>query len=701
MNILLIGTTDKLGGAAKISWEIKTTLEKKGHSVSMFVADKLSNDSNVKVIPRQKWRKILGFIFSIDDLLKTDWILKTKEFKEADIIHCHNLHGRFFNLSTLKKMSNLKPLVWTLHDEWAITPHCACTFEGDKIENGLFSCPDISVPPRLLWNNTRYLSWRKNSLYKKSKLNIVAPSNWLKKRIEKTILGNQKIKLIYNGIDTKIFQPKNKRESRSKLGLPMDKKIILFLADSSKESPWKGWKYAEEIINRYQDREDILFLNVGNLSDVENIKNVHFVKRLSDPKDVSLYYNAADIFLFTSIAENFPLVILEAMACGLPIVSFDVGGVKEALIHKVNGYLAEYKNKDSLLDGVKYLLTLDESELQKIKEASSSRAKSLFSVEDMIEDYMKLYDSLIIKMDEINKNKLIETIVSRESLRNLSRLERLIKDPVRTIPFYFLATISHLKPFKISFHTLWGKDISSYLPDGNTFYYYGFCEANLTNFLLRFLKRGDFFVDIGAHIGFYSMLSSELVGEVGRVFSFEPTPRTFDFLKKNSESLKNVKLFNIALSNKNKEIIFSDYGPGYGAFNSGHKDGAALLNKTPKVISIKTETLDNILKEKNIIPDIIKLDAEGLEYDILQGMKSLFSAEKRPLITLEVAGGSKWKENYHKSINFLLENNYEVWEMKINGYISRHKIKETYEYDNLLFIPKEKVETLKYLYDNS
>lgn len=229
---------------------------------------------------------------------------------------------------------------------------------------------------------------------------------------------------------------------------------------------------------------------------------------------------------------------------------------------------------------------------------------------------------------KFSKEKIIQTIIERESLRPLSRFKRFLVDPVRTLPFYFLATLSHLKPFKINFKTLWKTDMTSYLPEGNTFYYYGFCEANLTNFLLRFLKKGDIFVDVGAHIGFYSLLASEILEDPGKVYSFEPTPTTFNLLKKNSKNLNNVKLFNIALFDKKGEITFSDYGPGYGAYNSGNDKEAVALNKKPKIIVVKTETLDNILDKEKLKPDLIKLDAEGLEYKILQGMNNLLFIPK-------------------------------------------------------------------------
>lgn len=397
MKILLIGTTDILGGAAKISWDIKEALEKRGDDVSMFVADKRSNDLKVKVISRQMWRKYLGFLFATEDLLCSDWILKTTEYKNADIVHCHNLHGRYFNLKTLQKMSVKKPVIWTLHDEWAITPHCVCTLEGKEIKNGLFVCPSKNTPSRILWNNTRYLSWRKNSLYKKSKLHIVTPSKWLKDRVEKTILKLQDVRLIYNGIDVDVFKKSDKNIAREKLNLPLDKKIILFLADDAKNNPWKGWKYTEEVINHYKNDNDLLFISVGNSILCSDEINVKYLPRIDKKEEIALYYSASDVLLFTSVAENFPLVILEAMSCGLPIVSFDVGGVKEVLLHKENGYISKYKDARSLFDGIEYILSLNIYDVKIMSESSVKKVNEYFTKKKMIDKYFDLYREILKK----------------------------------------------------------------------------------------------------------------------------------------------------------------------------------------------------------------------------------------------------------------------------------------------------------------
>jgi len=100
MKVLLIGTTDILGGAAKISWQLKSALEARGDEVALYVADKRSSDLHVKVIPRPYWRKVLSVLLADDRWFSTDWLLETEDFKNADVIHCHNLHGRYFDLGT-------------------------------------------------------------------------------------------------------------------------------------------------------------------------------------------------------------------------------------------------------------------------------------------------------------------------------------------------------------------------------------------------------------------------------------------------------------------------------------------------------------------------------------------------------------------------------------------------------------------------
>jgi glycosyltransferase involved in cell wall biosynthesis len=396
MNVLVIGTTDIVGGAAKVSWDIRSALLSGGHSVSMFVADKRSDDTAVKVIPRHYWQKIIGLAFATDNFISTDWLLETPEFKAADIVHCHNLHGRYFNLATLQKMSELKPVVWTLHDEWAITPHCAYTLEGTKLKNGLYVCPSLSTQPRLLWDNTAKIAKERLELYTKAKLHIITPSDWLKNRVLKTSLGKQDVRLIPNGIDTTVFSPTKKATAREKLGLPQEKTIIMFLATAGKANTWKGWRYTKEVLDSLTADSDVVFLNVGGFTEETDTEaNVIYRTHVNDPVELALYYSAADLLLFTSIADNFPLVILEAMSCGLPIVAFEVGGVSEVLTHKENGFVAGYKNTADLIEGVVWVRQLNAIERESLAQRSREKICTHYTTKHMTDAYTALYNELL------------------------------------------------------------------------------------------------------------------------------------------------------------------------------------------------------------------------------------------------------------------------------------------------------------------
>lgn len=303
----------------------------------------------------------------------------------------------------------------------------------------------------------------------------------------------------------------------------------------------------------------------------------------------------------------------------------------------------------------------------------------------------------------IDKNNLKLKILHRYELYKLNnnRLKRLLKDPIRTGIFYIMALLAYIKPYRVYKKTLWGQKMTYYLPEANALQYYGFFEANLTNFLINFLKPGNTFLDIGAHVGYYSMLASHLVESQGKVYALEPTPRTFYSLQINSQLAKNKNIypFNLAALDKKTSIDFLDYGPKYSAFNTfknRQENNYAFLHKEEKHITVPTTDIDNFCQENNILPDFIKIDAEGAEYKILQGMKQILASKNRPLISIEITFEKEWEKNKNTSMAILRENNYQIFEADLNGNLKNPKfIPDISNYDNLIAVPKEKIFLLK------
>ncbi|MEK7507172.1 MAG: glycosyltransferase [Patescibacteria group bacterium] len=397
MNVLQINTTDARGGAAKVAYLLKIESEKRGHTTSMFVGRKYSDNEKVYLLNdvqsfTGKIRRKLAYYLANDiDVFSSDHILKTEEFKKADVIHCHNLHSNYFNLGTLEKISRFKPVVWTFHDMWPITAHCAHAFDGKLKESGFFTCPNLDIYPPIAWHNEKYLEKRRKQIYEKSNFHIVTPSKWLGDKVGLSILKDKPLTVIYNGIDTEVFKPIPQAKARLDIGLPLNKKIVLTVAKRGKFNLWKGGGYAQEIINSSRDRSDLYFVNLGGNGNDHlqtNIKTVSYVK---DETLLAKYYSAANVLLYPSIADNCPLVVLEAQACGLPVIAFNTGGIPELIEHQKTGFIADYKNLDDLKTGLNFILNLNDIQIKNFREDSVKNIADNFSKELMVNSYIQLY----------------------------------------------------------------------------------------------------------------------------------------------------------------------------------------------------------------------------------------------------------------------------------------------------------------------
>ncbi len=298
------------------------------------------------------------------------------------------------------------------------------------------------------------------------------------------------------------------------------------------------------------------------------------------------------------------------------------------------------------------------------------------------------------------KNNLQKAILDRSNLYDFqgSRLKRLTMDPMRTLEYYVKQYIAYLRPYRVTKKTLWGESMSYYLPEAGMVYYYGFWEVNLANFFINFIQEDDVFLDIGAHVGYYSMLASWLTDHTCKVYSFEPTPRTYNSLKINTETKSNIKIFNNAVLDKETTIEFFDYGPKYSAFNSFKKRNSDVIFFKDSVTSFTTKTIaiDDFCAKENIIPTFIKIDAEGSEYLILDAMKTLIK-EHRPSITIEVSNDPDLLENSIASVKILQDAGYLGFIITKEGYLKEDSLETIPLYDNFLFVHPTKKDRISHL----
>ncbi|MBP6822964.1 MAG: FkbM family methyltransferase [Acidobacteria bacterium] len=187
--------------------------------------------------------------------------------------------------------------------------------------------------------------------------------------------------------------------------------------------------------------------------------------------------------------------------------------------------------------------------------------------------------------------------------------------------------------------TFWGEPILVILPEliSLTIWRYGFFEEDVCRFMLRVLRPGMNFVDIGAHFGFFTRLGSYLVGDTGRVLSFEPTPNTFGQLMRNTVGSDNVLIHNCAAYSSETELTLRDFGLEYSAFNSafGMREGDSKTSRQGIEFQTRARKVDDVIKERGLpVVDLVKIDAESSELHVLQGMTEIIKRDQ-PRIILE------------------------------------------------------------------
>lgn len=396
--IIHVNTEDIIGGAARVAYDLFSSQLKFGLEAFMLVRTKISNHPNISIADPVFSKKQTNFFYAQKHLGGQDFfnlsifeLIKTKYFKNTDIIHLHNLHGGYFSPLVLPALSNKYRVVWTLHDMHSFTGHCAHSFDCERWQIGCGNCPDLTLYPAIDKDSTEFIWKTKQKIYKKSKIDIVAVSNWLVHKIEKSILSNQKLHVIHNGIDVQVFKPMSKSALREKYGIPANKKVILFSANAGLSNPYKGGKFVLKIIEDHPGN-DLLFINIGSSAE-SRVGNVWQIQFVNNQNELAEWYSLSDLFLYPSLADNCPLVVLESMACGCPVLSFQTGGIPELVNHNENGYLAKYKDYEDLKNGFNQLLSNSDL-LNKMSENSVKRVQDNFTLSVMSNKYLNLYKEI-------------------------------------------------------------------------------------------------------------------------------------------------------------------------------------------------------------------------------------------------------------------------------------------------------------------
>jgi len=281
-------------------------------------------------------------------------------FDGADVLHFHWVVG-MFDYERAGEVLADKAVAWTLADMNAFTGGCHYSEGCEEYKRECRACPLLGGTSDLAWE-----AWkRKKAAYARMQhLHIICPSKWMAQRVaESSLLGDKPIHYIPNAFPTDRFAPTNKVVARLRLGLPLDRRLLLFGADSVSNTR-KGGDHLRLALDRLKAvgaDKNVELITFGHHS-IELPIPSRSMGHVSDDERLALIYSAADAFVFPSLEDNAPLTVGEALLCGTPVVAFPVGNVPDLVRHRDTGYLAGYLNADDLMAGIRWALEVDPQE---------------------------------------------------------------------------------------------------------------------------------------------------------------------------------------------------------------------------------------------------------------------------------------------------------------------------------------------------
>jgi glycosyltransferase involved in cell wall biosynthesis len=325
--------------------------------------------------------------------------LPLRQLPDADVLNLHWVSGFLDHRLFIPAAARRAPLVWTLHDMNSFTGGCDCDLGCGRFSSQCGNCPFLGSEKE---NDLSRTIWkRKRAAYRRiapGRLHLVTPSRWLAAEATRSsLLRDRPVTVIPNGLDVSVFSPKNRSLARQFFGLPHDKKVLLWVVWT--KAGWdrglKGGELFQQTLAGLKNHEDFLVVTVGGGNPLGNLPVPHVsLGHISDERLMALAYSAADLFVSSSMQDNFPYTMLEAMACGVPVVAFRVGGIPEIVREDVTGSLASLGDAAGMSKAICQTLA-DPARLSEMAANCRRIAVEEYSMETCAKRYTALYEKVL------------------------------------------------------------------------------------------------------------------------------------------------------------------------------------------------------------------------------------------------------------------------------------------------------------------
>ncbi|QIP16390.1 glycosyltransferase [Spirosoma aureum] len=319
--------------------------------------------------------------------------------QQADIVHLHWINFGFLSLDGLRALIDLgKPIVWTLHDQWAFTGGCHYSRGCDHYLTHCRQCPYLKKPGE---HDLSYKIFeKKNAAFADANIHFTPPSRWLSDEgIRSKLLRSFPFTIIPYAIDQEIFQPIDRSVANARIEIPDTDIPRLLFGSANVTDSRKGFRYfAEALTLLHQQQPDleleVLIFGKGRSYLFNELPfTVRHLGILTTEDAIVAAYNAADAMVVPSLEDNLPNTVIEALSCGTPVVGFRTGGIPEMIDHQQNGYLADVGSAQQLADGMAFVLTHQHPEM--LRQAARQSAELRFSEDVVARQHIELYSQLM------------------------------------------------------------------------------------------------------------------------------------------------------------------------------------------------------------------------------------------------------------------------------------------------------------------
>lgn len=399
--LLIIGSSLNYGSPGRITESLGLLAQRNGWEVFQAHGLKYANHSQLKAHPvsscfEEKIHAAFSLLLDAHGLASingTKRLVKWIEKIKPDVIHLHNIHGYYLNYKVLfEYLATLNtPIIWTLHDFWAITGHCAhFDYIGcNKWKTECKNCPQRGTYPKSLFLDKSKRNYNIKKKYFTSVQNmIITPvSKWVGRLVAESFLGSYPIQPIYNGIDTEIFK-KTKSDLRKILGLE-GKFVMVGVA-----APWyplKGMNDYFELSKHLSTDFQIIMIGLKPEQIKQLPKGVIGIEKTQNQKELAAYYSVADVVLNLSYQETFGMTTVEGLACGTPGIVYNKTASPE-LVTLDTGRVVEAGNISELLNAIYEIKNIGKSAFSK---ACRERVLTYFDKDKQFNKYIELYERLI------------------------------------------------------------------------------------------------------------------------------------------------------------------------------------------------------------------------------------------------------------------------------------------------------------------